>query len=338
MDAVKDKAKGKILSSLFHTKKERASRYQADSGHDDGSNISPAISKKPSIVLSASSPILPKSKRGIKDGPSSSSSLTPSQQIQLLTVSSPSLSHEPSRTRSTSRLSSMSSLYTYNQSTSLRSAQSNDDDIDIHVNQEQAPSIIRSDRVHRYHFETPSYPSNDGASSRFSYNAIIHQNQLESSSSSTSSLKNDHNQHHHSSSHRHTPRFSLRRPHFSSSFNSFHRRRSLASHSSHHHHNRDSTNVSVASSTSRRVPRQHESIFLGRSLPDFETLVYCSACEKWIQSRLRYRSGAMVWLAAFVLLMCTVIFFWVPFYTKYFKDTIHYCPSCGCQVGRHNAL
>ncbi|CAO3597167.1 unnamed protein product [Absidia cylindrospora] len=330
-----EKTKGKILSSLFHTKKDKERRYQADSGHDDGSNITPSVS----IVLSASSPMLPKLKRGINGSPSSISSLTPSQQIQLLTVSSPSLSHEPSRTRSTSRLSSMSSLNTDNQSISLRSAHSNDDDVDIHANHEQAPSIIRSDRVHRYHFETPPYPSNDGASSRFSYNAIIHQNQLESSSTSTSSLKNNHHhQHHHSSSHRHTPRFSLKRPHFSSSFNSFHRRRSLASHSSHHHHNRGSTNVSIASSTSRRVPHHHGSIFFGRSLPDFETLVYCTACEKWIQSRLRYRSGAMVWLAAFVLLMCTVIFFWIPFYTKYFKDTIHYCPSCGCQVGRHNAL
>ncbi|ORX53141.1 hypothetical protein DM01DRAFT_1336334 [Hesseltinella vesiculosa] len=49
-----------------------------------------------------------------------------------------------------------------------------------------------------------------------------------------------------------------------------------------------------------RGKRKSASITTTR-LPDFETSVYCSVCDKWIQSRLRYRSGAMVWLASFVL-------------------------------------
>ncbi|KAI8330360.1 LITAF-like zinc ribbon domain-containing protein [Chlamydoabsidia padenii] len=139
---------------------------------------------------------------------------------------------------------------------------------EIHAN-----SLIRSDRVHRYSFETPSPPlfSNSG---------------VRSSSSSA----------HHSSSSFSTTRKSSSRHQTSSSI-----------------------------------------LFLGRSLPDFQTLVYCSVCEKWIESRLRYRNGAMVWLAAFVLLLCTIVFFWVPFYSKMCKDVHHFCPTCGREIGRRQA-
>ncbi|OBZ84981.1 Lipopolysaccharide-induced tumor necrosis factor-alpha factor [Choanephora cucurbitarum] len=74
-----------------------------------------------------------------------------------------------------------------------------------------------------------------------------------------------------------------------------------------------------------RMPNQH--------LPDFETQVFCPRCEKYVHTRLRYRNGAMVYLVAFVLLLCTVFLFWVPFYVKYFKDVSHYCPGCGKRVG-----
>ncbi|KAL9544589.1 hypothetical protein MBANPS3_007540 [Mucor bainieri] len=73
-------------------------------------------------------------------------------------------------------------------------------------------------------------------------------------------------------------------------------------------------------------------------LPDFETKVFCEVCEKYIQTRIRYRNGSMVWLMSFILLLCTVILFWVPFYVKYFKDVAHFCPGCGKQLGVSHRL
>ncbi|KAI7901400.1 uncharacterized protein BX663DRAFT_514316 [Cokeromyces recurvatus] len=90
------------------------------------------------------------------------------------------------------------------------------------------------------------------------------------------------------------------------------------------------------------------------NLPDFETKVFCEYCEKYIETRIRYRNGSMVWLTSFILyvmtcnnrkytiyvilrnfyrLLCTIILFWVPFYVKYFKDVAHYCPGCGKRLG-----
>ncbi|CAO0790727.1 unnamed protein product [Mucor circinelloides] len=68
-------------------------------------------------------------------------------------------------------------------------------------------------------------------------------------------------------------------------------------------------------------------------LPDFETKAFCQVCEKYIQTRIRYRNGSMVWLMSFILLLCTVVLFWVPFYVKYFKDVAHFCPGCGSHLG-----
>ncbi|KAI8355615.1 LITAF-like zinc ribbon domain-containing protein [Choanephora cucurbitarum] len=107
------------------------------------------------------------------------------------------------------------------------------------------------------------------------------------------------------------------------------KRDALLKYSSHRFH---STNSSLKSTPSThlpertiRMPNQH--------LPDFETQVFCPRCEKYVHTRLRYRNGAMVYLIAFVLLLCTVFLFWVPFYVKYFKDVSHYCPGCGKRVG-----
>lgn len=36
-------------------------------------------------------------------------------------------------------------------------------------------------------------------------------------------------------------------------------------------------------------------------LPDFETKAFCEVCEKYIQTRIRYRNGSMVWLMSFIL-------------------------------------
>ncbi|KAI8875781.1 hypothetical protein K501DRAFT_338503 [Backusella circina FSU 941] len=75
-----------------------------------------------------------------------------------------------------------------------------------------------------------------------------------------------------------------------------------------------------------------------QSLPEFETEAYCTNCEKYLQTRVRYRNGSMVWLMVFILLMCTVFLFWVPFYVKYFKDVSHYCPGCGRKLGTYHRI
>ncbi|KAI9027235.1 LITAF-like zinc ribbon domain-containing protein [Phycomyces nitens] len=100
---------------------------------------------------------------------------------------------------------------------------------------------------------------------------------------------------------------------------------------------------SIASGHSSRQTRQswrrrRVSLLMDQHLPDFETQVFCPTCEKWIQSRIRYRLGSMAWLVAFILLMCTVFLFWIPFYVKYFKDVVHYCPACGTKIGRHSRI
>lgn len=137
-------------------------------------------------------------------------------------------------------------------------------------------SLIHSDKVHRYSFETPPtcLDTDEDHASRFSY----------------------------PNSQRHST-FSL----------------------------------STSFSSARKSFTYEHPFFLGKSLPDFETLVYCPACKKWLQSRLRYRNGSMVWLAAFILyvhwfrwtwltlscercrLLCTLVLCWVPFYVKYCK-------------------
>ncbi|SAM09033.1 hypothetical protein [Absidia glauca] len=65
---------------------------------------------------------------------------------------------------------------------------------------------------------------------------------------------------------------------------------------------RHSTSSISTSFSSVRKSRAYEHLFfMESSLPDFETLVFCPVCKKWLQSRLRYRNGSMVWLAAFIL-------------------------------------
>ncbi|KAI9275361.1 LITAF-like zinc ribbon domain-containing protein [Sporodiniella umbellata] len=68
-------------------------------------------------------------------------------------------------------------------------------------------------------------------------------------------------------------------------------------------------------------------------LPDFETQTVCEQCEKYVLTRIRYRNGSLVWLAALILLLTTVILCWLPFYVKYLKDVAHYCPRCGQKIG-----
>ncbi|KAI8084837.1 LITAF-like zinc ribbon domain-containing protein [Halteromyces radiatus] len=238
------------------------------------------------------------------------SSSVPSAASQLLVSS-----HVPCWARSNQSFSSsLSSMADH--SDSLQSAYSN----------ERQPSIIRSDRVYHYRFATPTHPGeddddDDDSSSRFSYHVTTpssHQQTGSSSQPPTEQLNRS--------------SFPFLRRSYFSRFNSRHRQQSVISNDSRNNH------TSIISSKSSRLHSRSHILFLGRSLPDFETLVYCSVCEKWIQSRLRYRSGAMVWLASFVLLMCTVFLFWIPFYIKYFKDTIHYCPSCGCEIGRSSII
>ncbi|KAI8343339.1 LITAF-like zinc ribbon domain-containing protein [Chlamydoabsidia padenii] len=235
----------------------------------------------------------------------------------------PSSSHVPPRPRSNNSLNP-STISVTSIDPSLRSAYSNDGE--IHAN---PPSLIRSDRHQLYYFGTPTHSGahqyhdqdTDASSFQFSYDP---QSQL-------------HPKQKHPSR---TPLSYLKRSYFSSSFASSHRRKSEVSQSGGVDHIATTDPSSASSSMRRRAIRHRGShiLFLGQRLPDFETLVYCSGCEKWIQSRLRYRNGAMVWLASFVLLMCTVFLFWVPFYTKYFKDTVHYCPSCHSEIGRHSVL
>ncbi|KAG2198299.1 hypothetical protein INT47_003012 [Mucor saturninus] len=68
-------------------------------------------------------------------------------------------------------------------------------------------------------------------------------------------------------------------------------------------------------------------------LPDTETEAFCEGCGKYITTRIRYRNGTYVWLMSFILLLCTAILFWIPFYVKYFKDVAHFCPGCGKRIG-----
>lgn len=36
-------------------------------------------------------------------------------------------------------------------------------------------------------------------------------------------------------------------------------------------------------------------------LPDFETKIHCNQCEKYVQTRIRYKNGSMVYLMSFIL-------------------------------------
>lgn len=298
----------KAFSSLFHTPKLR---YQADSDHDE----------RPVATVSANVASSRGSLREKSINPPDSLSPsplvrpTPLQAKQLLLVPSSS-SHVPPRPRSNNSLNQSSVSMTFTDDDdppSLRSAYSNENggNSEIHAD---PPSLNRSDRLQIYHFGSPTHlysganqyhdhDTEDYASSRFSYDA---QSQLQSSSSR---YNQDQQQQQQRQKHRsRTPLSYLRRSYFSSSFASSGRRKSVASQSGGVDYTRstpvNTTTPSSSSSSVRRRTIGHRAshiLFLGRRLPDFETLVYCSECEKWIQSRLRYRNGSMVWLAAFVL-------------------------------------
>ncbi|SAM04448.1 hypothetical protein [Absidia glauca] len=283
----------KALASLFHTHKQPD---PTESGHDGPPMAANVASSRGSMREKSITP---------PDSLSSSSLVRPAplQATQLLLVPSSS-SHvpppPPPRSRSNTSLtqSSLSMAFTDNdRSSSLRSAYSNEDDGGIHADPPPS-SLNRSDRLQIYHFGTPTganqyHDHDDYASSRFSYDA---QSQLHSSSS----RYNNQDQRRQQKQRSRTPLSYLKRSYFSSSFASSGKRKSVASQPVDH----TATTPSSSSSSSVRRTVGHRAshiLFLGRRLPDFETLVYCSECEKWIQSRLRYRNGSMVWLAAFVL-------------------------------------
>jgi hypothetical protein len=293
----------KALASLFHTHKQPD---QTNSHHDGRPMAGVAANVASSRGSIREKSIIP------PDSLSSSSLVrpTPPQATQLLLVPSSS-SHvpppPPPRSRSNNSLtqSSISMTFTDNdQPSSLRSAYSNEgdggDNSGIHADPPPS-SLNRSDRLQLYHFGTPTYSGanqyhdhDDYASSRFSYDA---QSQLASSSS-----RHNQDRRRPQKQRSRTPLSYLKRSYFSSSFASLGKRKSVASQSGCVDHTTSSS--SSSSSVRRRRTVGHRAshiLFLGRRLPDFETLVYCSECEKWIQSRLRYRNGSMVWLAAFVL-------------------------------------
>ncbi|KAI8996977.1 LITAF-like zinc ribbon domain-containing protein [Pilobolus umbonatus] len=100
------------------------------------------------------------------------------------------------------------------------------------------------------------------------------------------------------------------------------------------------SNRSVISNTerstkSRRLKKGTRLLNNEPYLPDHQTKAYCSKCEKYLETRIRYRNGPLVWMLSFILLLCTVILCWVPFFVKYFKDVAHYCPACGNKMGTH---
>ncbi|KAI8643772.1 LITAF-like zinc ribbon domain-containing protein [Parasitella parasitica] len=96
--------------------------------------------------------------------------------------------------------------------------------------------------------------------------------------------------------------------------------------------------ISTGRQTVRSWSQKRLNILKQQELPDFETQAFCEGCEKYIHTRLRYRNGPMVWLVSFILLLCTVVLFWVPFYVKYFKDVAHFCPGCGRCLGVSHQL
>jgi hypothetical protein len=63
--------------------------------------------------------------------------------------------------------------------------------------------------------------------------------------------------------------------------------------------NNNSAKTSIKSKNSWREKRinwirQHH-------LPEFETKIHCDQCEKYVQTRIRYRNGSMVYLMSFIL-------------------------------------
>jgi hypothetical protein len=66
------------------------------------------------------------------------------------------------------------------------------------------------------------------------------------------------------------------------------------------------TSIKSAFSTGRQTIRSWRQkriniMMKQHQLPDFETKAFCQVCEKYIQTRIRYRNGSMVWLMSFIL-------------------------------------
>lgn len=59
--------------------------------------------------------------------------------------------------------------------------------------------------------------------------------------------------------------------------------------------------ASIISQTMKSWRQKRLDILPKKYLPQEETEAYCSQCEKYITTRIRYRNGTMVWLSSFIL-------------------------------------
>ncbi|KAG2232580.1 hypothetical protein INT48_009789 [Thamnidium elegans] len=65
--------------------------------------------------------------------------------------------------------------------------------------------------------------------------------------------------------------------------------------------NRASSIISTGRQTIKSWRQKRLNILPKKYLPHVETEAYCSHCEKYITTRIRYKNGTMVWLISFIL-------------------------------------
>lgn len=91
-------------------------------------------------------------------------------------------------------------------------------------------------------------------------------------------------------------------------------------------------------------PNTISPVVLNRHFGKKPISIRCPICQKDVVTEIVYELGAMVWIAAGIILLLGIFLifplflFWIPFFVDDFKDIIHICPNCCYIFGRKKRI
>lgn len=79
-----------------------------------------------------------------------------------------------------------------------------------------------------------------------------------------------------------------------------------------------------------------QTVVIANAVSDCPMSTRCQYCKQQIITVTHHKIGAFTWLSGFVC--CFISCCCIPFLFDSFKDTVHYCPSCGRKVAVYHKL
>eukprot|EP00804_Cyclotella_cryptica_P015922 CCRYP_006387-RB/>CCRYP_006387-RB protein AED:0.29 eAED:0.29 QI:164/1/0.66/1/0.5/0.33/3/1215/153 len=92
------------------------------------------------------------------------------------------------------------------------------------------------------------------------------------------------------------------------------------------------TSAAAAPQTVRAPP-----VGIRRDLGYDPVSITCQYCNQPTPTRTVKDIGACTWISCIILFFFFLPLFWLPFVCSDCKETTHYCPKCGSEVGRSGA-